>query len=46
MKNLLEKTLLVCDHAEIYMRDVFSSSVQVFFNEIQDLESSKNKKLL
>jgi PmbA protein len=41
MKTLLEKILEVCDHAEVYSRDVFSTSVSVQAGEIQGIESEK-----
>ncbi len=41
MKTLLEKVLRVCDHAEVYSRVVFSTSVSVQSGEMQGIESEK-----
>jgi PmbA protein len=41
MKTLLEKILKVCDHAEVYSRIMFSTSVSVQAGEMQGIESEK-----
>lgn len=45
MKTLLEKILKVCDHAEVYSRVVFSTSVSVQAGEMQGIESEKKTEI-
>lgn len=45
MKTLLEKILKVCDHAEVYSRIVFSTSVSVQAGEMQGIESEKKTEI-
>ena len=45
MKTLLEKILKVCDHAEVYSRVVFSTSVSVRAGEMQGIESEKKTEI-
>lgn len=45
MKHLLDKALTVADHAEVYLREVLSSSVSVKAGKMQDIDSEKKTEI-
>lgn len=45
MKNILNKALEVADSAEIYKRDIFSTSVDLVLGSIQSIESEKKTEI-
>ena len=45
MKKLLEKALLISDSAEIYQREIMSTSLSVLMGEMQGIESEKKTEI-
>jgi len=45
MKTLLEKALKVCDSAEVYYREVFSTNLSILTGEMQGIESEKKTEI-
>lgn len=45
MRTLLDKALKVCDSAEVYFRDVYSTSMSVVAGKMQAIESNKRSEV-
>lgn len=45
MRALLEKALAVCDHAEVYVRDVYSTTVAVRLGKMQGVNANKKQEV-
>lgn len=45
MKSLLEKALKVCDHAEVYQREIFKTATSINQGEMDAIESEKKTEI-